>query len=68
MLADRFRTTAIGFAALAITILIRRLLDSYTISTEIMNIINIATLFATCLTIVIITKAWIPRKAKHSLN
>lgn len=62
MLADSFKTTAIGLVAFAFTVLIRRLLDSFTIPSAILNVINIATVFVVCFIIVIIARAWVPRR------
>lgn len=61
MLADRFKTTAVALVAFAMTVLIRRGLDSFTIPAEVLNVINIATVFMVCLIIVVIVRAWMPR-------
>ena len=61
MLADRFKTTAIALVALAMTILIRRGVDSFYVSPDILNVINIATVFMLCLVIVVVVRAWMPR-------
>lgn len=61
MLADRFKTTAIALVAFALTIIIRRGVDSFFVPPDILNIINIATVFMLCLVIVVITRTWIPR-------
>ena len=62
MLADRFKTTAISLVAFALTVLLRRQLDSFNIPSEILNVINIATVFMVCLIIVVIVRAWMPRR------
>jgi uncharacterized membrane protein len=62
MLADRFKTTAIGLVAFALTVLIRRQVDALIIQADILNVINIATVFMVCFLIVIIVRAWIPRR------
>jgi hypothetical protein len=62
MLADRFKTTAIGLVAFALTVLIRRQVDALIIPADILNVINIATVFMVCFLIVIIVRAWIPRR------
>ena len=62
MLADRFKTTAIGLVAFALTVLIRRQVDALIIPAGILNVINIATVFMVCFLIVIIVRAWIPRR------
>jgi len=62
MLADRFKTTAISLVAFALTVLMRRQLDSFNIPSEILNVINIATVFMVCLIIVVIVRAWMPRR------
>jgi hypothetical protein len=56
MLADRFKTTAIALVAFAMTILIRRGVDSFYVPPEILNIINIATVFMLCLVVVVIVR------------
>jgi hypothetical protein len=61
MLADRFKTTAIALVALVLTILIRRGVDLFYVPPEILNVINIATVFMLCLVIVVIVRAWMPR-------
>jgi len=62
MLADRFRTTAVALVAFALTVLIRRQVDALIIPADILNVINIATVFMVCFLIVIIVRAWIPRR------
>ena len=62
MLADRFRTTAVALVAFALTVLIRRQVDALIIPADILNMINIATVFMVCFLIVIIVRAWIPRR------
>ena len=64
MLADSFKTTAVGLLALALIVLIRRQVESLTLPPEILNIINLATLFILCLTIVVIVRKWLPRRVK----
>jgi hypothetical protein len=64
MLADRLKTTAIGLLALVVVLLIRRQVEPYSLSHEILNVINLATLFILCLIIVVIVRKWIPRRAK----
>jgi hypothetical protein len=61
MLADRFKTTAIALIAFAMTILIRRGVDSFYVPPEILNVINIATIFMLCFVIVVIARVWMPR-------
>jgi len=63
MLADSFKTTAIGLIAFVFTVLIRRLVDSFTIPSAILNVINIVTVFVVCFIIVVIAKAWVPRRS-----
>lgn len=64
MLADRLKTTAVGLLALVLMVLIRRQIESLTLPPEILNIINLATLFILCLTIVVIVRKWLPRRVK----
>ena len=62
MLADRFKTTAICLAAFVLTVLMRRQLDAFTIPAEILNVVNIVTVFMVCFIIVFLARAWIPRR------
>ena len=64
MLADRLKTTGIGLLALVLMVLIRRGIESFALSPEMFNIINLATLFIVCLIIVIIVRKWLPRRVK----
>ena len=64
MLSDRLKTTAVGLLALILMVLIRRGLESFALSPEIFNIMNLATLFILCLIIVIIVRKWLPRRVK----
>jgi hypothetical protein len=64
MLADGLKTTAVGLLALILMVLIRRGLESFALSPEIFNIMNLATLFILCLIIVIIVRKWLPRRVK----
>lgn len=61
MLADRFRTTAIALFAFAMTVLIRRQIDTFYVQPEVLHIINLATVFMICLAIVVLVRAWIPK-------
>jgi hypothetical protein len=61
MLADRFRTTAIALLAFVMTVLIRRQIDTFYVPPEILNIINIATVFMMCLVVVVLVRAWLPK-------
>ena len=62
MLADSFKTTAIGLVAFVLVVVMRRQLDAYAIPADILNVLNIATVFMVCFLIVIIARAWIPRR------
>jgi hypothetical protein len=62
MLADRFKTTAICLAAFVLTVLMRRQLDAFIIPAEILNVVNIVTVFMVCFIIVFLARAWIPRR------
>ena len=64
MLADRLKTTAVGLLALVLMVLIRRGLESFALSPEILNMVNLATLFILCFIIVIIIRKWLPRRVK----
>jgi hypothetical protein len=60
MLADRFRTTTVALVTLALVILIRRQIDSFYVPPDVLNIINIVTVFMLCLVVVVIARAWMP--------
>lgn len=64
MLADRLKTTAVGLLILVLMVLIRRQLESFALTPETFNIINLATLFIICLIIVVIIRKWLPRRVK----
>ncbi len=64
MLADRLKTTSVGLLALVLMVLIRRQIESLNFPSEILNIINLATLFILCLMIVVIVRKWLPRRVK----
>lgn len=64
MLADRLKTTAAGLLILVLIALFRRQIESFALSTEILNIVNLATLFILCLIIVIIVRKWLPSRVK----
>jgi len=64
MLADRLKTTAVGLLALVLMVLIRRVLESFALPPEILNMVNLATLFILCLIIVMIVRKWLPRRVK----
>ena len=64
MLADRLKTTAAGLLILVLIALFRRQIESFALSTEILNIVNLATLFILCLIIVMIVRKWLPRRVK----
>jgi uncharacterized membrane protein required for colicin V production len=53
------KTTAIGFVALALVVIGRRLIEGFPPS-EFLHIINLATIFVLCLIIVVIARAWLP--------
>jgi hypothetical protein len=59
MLINRLKTTAIGFVALALVVIGRRLIEGFPPS-EFLHIINLATIFVLCLIIVVIARAWLP--------
>jgi len=64
MLADRLKTTAVGLLILVLMVLIRRQLESFALTPETFNIINLATLFILCWIIVFIVRQWLPRRVK----
>lgn len=64
MLADRLKATAVGLLILVLMVLIRRQIESLNFPSEILNIINLATLFILCLMIVVIVRKWLPRRVK----
>lgn len=64
MLADRLKATAVGLLILVLMVMIRRQVESFALTPETFNIINLATLFIICLIIVFIVRQWLPRRVK----
>ena len=64
MLADRLKTTAIGLLAVVVVSLFRRQIEPYSLPPELLNVINLATLFILCLIIVVTVRKWLPRSVK----
>jgi hypothetical protein len=58
-LTNRLKTTAVGVVALALVVIGRRLIEEFPQS-EVLHIINLATIFTLCLIIVVIVRVWLP--------